>query len=717
MARVPYTGVPERVPNGPATPSLHVNTPGAAFGESQATAMQGFGRQLERSGDELFARAIAIQTLQNETDAKNAVAQYDIEVGLKHAEYQSLVGEAAAKAYPQYQQDLEEARNRHRDNLSTDQARKMFDGPSLSTFGKTVASGAGHAATQMRVGAARAADARIAVAREGVSQPVTDEDFKTQLNIGLAELEAKADTIPGGQDEYDRMKTALISDYNRARIEGTAKSNPQLAKDLLERAKEGNQILSQDYEKAEKHVKHELYNTTARLTANAVNQGYAPYMKQSQIDTMKGVDDTLTRVLKRAQRDNPDLQIVPASHLAGKRTAEQQAPLVAAGYSKTMNSNHITGRAMDVGHVGPDGKISEKWSDQQKVETAMKKAFEAEGIPLGDEHDKIRSWDPGHFSLPRDYDTSKAPKEKPESMESKIERAVDEAKRIAPDDVEFHQMVRNRVESEVNHTKKIEHDKLVTNMDTVQSGLGGFADKSGKLPTTVDELRSTSGEVAAAYDALPDTKKNVVRNLLAKNSRQDVVETPERRQRYHELLGMASGPNADPKKFFDVDLGKEDLPRKMIDSLFKMQNRKYDQSMANPKVVGALQIIQRAYGDEVPRFKDNPTAANRFSGALQEALIDWKERTGKDPNADEIKAIGRELIKPIDGSGYFGTNFGREKMYEQSVPSYFSESWKKQFPNATDAEIQNEYDRARMQDALNKMHKRPDAKLSVPKGL
>ena len=62
-------------------------------------------------------------------------------------------------------------------------------------------------------------------------------------------------------------------------------------------------------------------------------------------DRLKGVHPDLVRVVERAIRVTP----VDFTVLEGLRTKARQAQLVKAGASKTMDSRHITGHAVDLG--------------------------------------------------------------------------------------------------------------------------------------------------------------------------------------------------------------------------------------------------------------------------------------------------------------------------------------------------------------------------------
>src|SRR5882757_1406898 len=141
MPQVPYSPIPQPG-QMVGTPKVSVNTPEAAFGGAVGQALRGAGQQLEHSGDEIFRRAVALQDLRNETDAKEADAQYMMKVGELHANFSALQGRAAADAYPEYMQNIQKLRQDMRGDLPNDAARKMFDSPSLSTMGRTIFNGA-----------------------------------------------------------------------------------------------------------------------------------------------------------------------------------------------------------------------------------------------------------------------------------------------------------------------------------------------------------------------------------------------------------------------------------------------------------------------------------------------------------------------------------------------------------------------------------------------
>ena len=84
----------------------------------------------------------------------------------------------------------------------------------------------------------------------------------------------------------------------------------------------------------------------------------------------------------------------------GKRTLKEQRAYVRSGASKTMKSNHLTGRALDfVAILG--NRISWEAKPMRKVAKAFKKASKELGIPIVWGGDWRGSWDKPHIELGR----------------------------------------------------------------------------------------------------------------------------------------------------------------------------------------------------------------------------------------------------------------------------------------------------------------------------
>jgi peptidoglycan L-alanyl-D-glutamate endopeptidase CwlK len=116
------------------------------------------------------------------------------------------------------------------------------------------------------------------------------------------------------------------------------------------------------------------------------------------------------RSLERLQKVHPDLVkvVLLAIELTevdfgvteGVRTVERQRELFAKGASKTMNSRHLTGHAVDlVAYVGSE--VRWDWPLYHKIADAMKRAANSLGVPIVWGGDWRTFKDGPHFELDR----------------------------------------------------------------------------------------------------------------------------------------------------------------------------------------------------------------------------------------------------------------------------------------------------------------------------
>jgi peptidoglycan L-alanyl-D-glutamate endopeptidase CwlK len=118
-------------------------------------------------------------------------------------------------------------------------------------------------------------------------------------------------------------------------------------------------------------------------------------LSQKSLDRLSGVHPDLVRVVKRAI----ELTDIDFAVLEGVRSKARQEQLVAAGASKTMNSRHITGHAVDLGAI-VGGSVRWDWPLYAKVAAVVKKAAAELSVPIEWGGDWRTFKDGPHFQLP-----------------------------------------------------------------------------------------------------------------------------------------------------------------------------------------------------------------------------------------------------------------------------------------------------------------------------
>lgn len=101
------------------------------------------------------------------------------------------------------------------------------------------------------------------------------------------------------------------------------------------------------------------------------------------------VHPDLVRVVERAS------EIIAFRVTEGLRTKERQKQLVAQGKSRTMNSRHLTGHAVDL--VDTAGSYDD--AKMREIAQAMKQAADELGVPITWGGDWTKFCDPPHFEL------------------------------------------------------------------------------------------------------------------------------------------------------------------------------------------------------------------------------------------------------------------------------------------------------------------------------
>lgn len=116
---------------------------------------------------------------------------------------------------------------------------------------------------------------------------------------------------------------------------------------------------------------------------------------QRSEQNLVGVHPDLVKIVRRALQ----LSKVDFGVAEGVRSLQRQRDLFAAGKTRTMNSRHLSGHAVDLYPVNKAGAEFVR-EDFEEVVAAMKQAARALGLPLECGHDWRRFPDSPHHQLP-----------------------------------------------------------------------------------------------------------------------------------------------------------------------------------------------------------------------------------------------------------------------------------------------------------------------------
>ena len=110
---------------------------------------------------------------------------------------------------------------------------------------------------------------------------------------------------------------------------------------------------------------------------------------------LEGVHPDLVKVMKAAI----SCSTIDFTVLEGRRTLARQKQLMAAGATRTMNSRHLTGHAVDIAPL-VKGQVRWDWPLYHQLAAIVKKAAEDLGIPIQWGGDWRSFKDGPHWELP-----------------------------------------------------------------------------------------------------------------------------------------------------------------------------------------------------------------------------------------------------------------------------------------------------------------------------
>jgi hypothetical protein len=258
---------------------IQIQTPGAAFGENVGAALRQLGTTTDQVGNELFGRAMALQDLRNETDAREAQSKYAEQASLLHAQYGALEGKAAADGLPAYIKAQNDLRNQIRGTLTTAYAQRFYDRDTLPFMQRNVFSAAGHAADQNKRFVVGTAEANLDLDARTYADPTSDAEFQQKIDNIKRDVPTISGALGEGEaQEADRV-FKRISNAWVGRIGNIAHENPQAALTMLDQHK--TEMSQEDYERVLSVARAQ---NRAVGGVNLANDVYSPDKSATQME-------------------------------------------------------------------------------------------------------------------------------------------------------------------------------------------------------------------------------------------------------------------------------------------------------------------------------------------------------------------------------------------------------------------------------------------------
>ncbi len=671
--RVPYSPVPDVAPADVSTPSIHVNAPLEAFGGAAAAGLSHLGSALEGAGNEVYARAYAMQDLNNRAEAQELFAKYADQSGDRHIQFTSLQGKQAQDAYDPYKKDIIDLRSRIGAEASAPMVQKLYNSESLGLMSRTVFAGATHAGAETkRYQISANASAHKAIMDQVQSFP----DDPAAFNDGITkarELAVHSSGLMGNQVGDEATKLAVKqaeSDVWTSKIMGMMRKDPDSAKKLMEAALDQGRITGQDYQKLQNPVDTVLHSVVSRNVSDAVQRGWAPYVTPEQQTRSEGVEQSLVDTIKKAQQNHPELQF-GIGYQGGRRVQGEQDKLFAQGRTApgtivtwTRQSEHLTGRAADVVPYN-------KTTDAGAVVAAMREAADQLGVKLAD-LPQLASKDPNHFQLAKDYNVGEYKPGDPPTLEQR-QSAAEKFVEDKYGDPKMTYTTRDRVRTDWNleqtNQKNQNHQDYLT--------LANFA-YDNKI--TSRDVILNQPNLFATYNRLDEPMKKRVDGLIAANAKEPTLDTPEKSLATQKLLNMSTELSGKRDMFLKLDpadlMDKGIVSTKGMGQLYAKQRQimekqatdsahlSHAMSVANElfKSYGVTKDLQTDKGDDY---------YTQATGQMDQWLRYYEQKHHAPPGDTEIHEHAREMIST--SGGWLGSSIGASFGFEQPSPDFVKE--------------------------------------------
>jgi hypothetical protein len=697
MAEVPYVPVPQ-VQNSPAS-SAQVSVPNAnaqAFGEGVGVAMQKVGATMEQTAHVMDQKALEFQGLQNEVSANNLLTQAQVEIGAERQKLSSMEGENAVNYLPEYNKNIQAIRDKYRGMSDNPAVAHAMELRLTRQVGESIIQGASHAGTQVKQALAQSRDARITMA---TADAATAEEsvFKSSLdevkNIAVEE----ANTKYGPESESNKSARELFIQQRlgqvwKNRLEMKAMTDPFKAKEML------NGIPN---DQIDGNTKLNLAQTIERSAANAGSRNIANTTAPNLL--RPGIPAQATGVGKLniaygGSLDNsaPGMPSPKAvySHLVEAGASPNEALLLTSAAASESGLNygvkHDGGIGYGLfGHNGDRLKAMQaragtsKPSWQQQLDFALQElrsrpegaavnsAKSAEDLTAAQmAFEQPQGYQPGNPGAGHNYtgrlntvkyfsqlgggptlitaDGAAPPKYSATEVDGWIKRARAEAERQFPGNPVVADQAEARILQQAGRQQRVADQYEEQKFRSVQtSAMGLDPAQGGKKPETIDELLKGNPDMARSFFTMSPDHQERIQKFIEQNAKgQTWAWTPERLQRYHELLGKAE---TDPEGFKKELLVDEKMPAGTVKELMDKQasGKGADTSFTHAMSVLKTSGFLAQAGLDID---SDPAKFNKFSGALVQKLQEWganNPRAKGGPSDADILKMTPDLVKNV----------------------------------------------------------------------
>lgn len=640
---VPYSGTLSVAPEDRPISPEHIDTPIQAFGGATAAATEGLGSTLGKVGDELFARANAMQELNQQAAANAAAADFTTQLGALHTKVVSLEGKAAVDAAAQFPDQVNELRSKVRDSLGSPYAQTMYDRDSRLMQSRAVWSIGEFAANQNKAYLTQSINAQNVNTNNAVMANPTDEVLaahgmrETQHNANqLANLKG----LPEGDPARKEIVDDAVSKRQSARLYSLANQQPGAAKALMDKIQQGPTPMGGvDAAKTDEYIQKKQNEVGSRQDSASIFAGTDGGMGTAVVDTgraqagvkaVTGGNYSYVGVPGKDGSHPVGAYNVPSGQLASWLGAAGMPPMTEQAFLQDAKAQ--------------DQLFNSRFGGLQRGKSfndATKQWMVDTGMPTAD-GDVATNLVKANAGLAR------------ASSETQIDAAARAKAALSrPGDDVYGDRVATQALTLHRQAHGEQQQDELTNQHTVGAAIM-TPTKDGKFVTSIEEARRNdpTGQFGTAWDAMSQYDQGKALLRIAHNAGDGYAKTEENQAQYTRLVGMVRNPTASQKDlgdFLSMDMSSLHMPNAQALELQKLQMQVYHRSQGNPQLTGALQQLSAsdpAIRDILAGDKSGDDRA-MFVGGLYNGIDQFMSANKKPPGREDIKEIGNQLMRQM----------------------------------------------------------------------
>ena len=652
VAPAENAGVPYQTSAG-ATPE--------AFGASIGSAEQGFGRQLEQTGDMLAKHALRMQEDANVTSAEKLFLDQDIKLSSLTEQYNSLQGSARVNGLPKFHEDASALREEGLNSAPNNDVKKKFDQLFTRQLGFSIKAAGRESASAFRADQKATSAAIKENSFNNIAKNAQDD---TQFLAATQNALTSQRSLPEYQGASDEVKLymdrSLISGAWTTRLQSMAKDDPLRARDLYKKNIES--IDGDARLKLEPFIDQHIIQRDTAVQSDKIISDIGTGTMEERLKKLEGYSEKPYWDYKQTTsgygtKAQPGDENIPPEQRKGIYTQRLRNELSSA-YQIVDNAFPGLPKGARDALADLTFNAGSGWT-QQGLGAAVREGDMEKAKGLLGAYVNVTNPDGSKSPLPALvsrraaelswWNTDTGAATDTVGLESKaLDKAKERAVSVFPDQPEnqaaYLDALQRKITTDTRIMRKAATDTQLQLRSLVSDEIASKKITSvGQMtPDMQDRYFSGAGGLRSIWD-----------KQMLNISKEDVPRTPERAANWDKFYGM------DWEDAMKVNLDDWDLTKKDKERGIKMQADQKELVARGAKIAPAMQAMDGLLNAAKISKTNNANDYFKFKGAYEQALNSKMKEKNRDLTPDEEREVGQSLLKEIvTGPGYFGGLLG-----------------------------------------------------------